>query len=308
MTDARTAWIRSRERKRAAISWSAALLAYVVAMGIAALLSLFDTVELDDFSGPIVVRLGSPEGVDAPKPVEAPVPAAPPESRPAPVVPEAPAASQAPTKPTAPASPQPKTPVPVQPSPQASPFPPALPTPIVMRGSEMGNSYDMTIEAGSGRAGRSLYVPISLVLPIPFEVPAAIFDAIPDLFGLPGTAAQRQATFKSYYKQLTNGTWQLKNLKQPKYDERMPIWTMLEDAHYDLKNADYKDGKSLRPIVILFKVSAPGPDGNPTLEDVLVESSSGYSDIDDAVLYGFKKAEFSNSGDKSIQGRFTYRF
>jgi len=26
------------------------------------------------------------------------------------------------------------------------------------------------------------------------------------------------------------------------------------------------------------------------------------------VLYGFKKAEFSNSGSISISGRFTYRF
>lgn len=308
MTDARAVWLRSRERKRAAISWSAALLAYALALVISAILSLFNSVELDDFSGPVVVRLGSPEGVDAPKPIEAPTPAAPPESRPAPPVPEAPTVSPTPSTPTAPARPQPATPVPVQPTPQAAPTPPAPPAPIVIKGSESGNSYDMTIEAGSGRAGRSLYVPIALFLPVPYEVSAAIFDAIPDLSGLPGTSAQRKKSFQAFYENLPNGNWQLKKLRQPKFDDRMPIWTMLEDAGYNLKDADYKEGKSLRPVEILFKVSAPGANGIPALEDVLIESSSGYSDIDDAVLYGFRKAEFSNSGSTSIRGRFTYRF
>jgi outer membrane biosynthesis protein TonB len=83
---------------------------------------------------------------------------------------------------------------------------------------------------------------------------------------------------------------------------------MLEDAGYDVKNAEYKAGKHLRSVEILFKVSSPGTAGMPRLEDVLIESSSGYSDIDAAVLYGFKKAEFSNSGSNSVSGRFTYRF
>jgi len=61
-------------------------------------------------------------------------------------------------------------------------------------------------------------------------------------------------------------------------------------------------------VEILFKVSAPGAGRVPELEDVLLESSSGYSDIDTAVLYGFRKAEFSNSGSDSVSGRFTYRF
>ena len=83
---------------------------------------------------------------------------------------------------------------------------------------------------------------------------------------------------------------------------------MLEDSGYDVKNAEYKNDKHLRPVTVLFKVSAPGLDGKPVLEAVYIESGSGYSTIDEDVLYGFRKAEFSNSGATSISGRFTYRF
>ena len=97
-------------------------------------------------------------------------------------------------------------------------------------------------------------------------------------------------------------------MRQPKYDARPELWTALEDAGYDVKNAEYKTANRLRPVIILFKVSAPGRDGKPVLEAVHIESGSGLGDIDDDVLYGFKKAEFSNSGSASISGRFTYRF
>lgn len=314
MTDARTAWIRVRERKRTAISWSAALGFYLVAMGIAALIASFGIAELDDYSGPVIVRLGSPEGIDAPKPVELPVPASPP-ARPEPAEPLVTKPQEPPPTPPPKATDTPTTnPVPVTQTAAAAPAtqpavatPPA-PAPVVIKGSESGNSYDMTINAGSGMAGRSLYVPIMLFMPLPFDLPSDVFDSIPDLAGLPGTVEQRKQVFKTSYEKLSNGHWQLKKLRQPKYDARPELWTMLEDAGYDLKNAEYKLGKHLRPVVILFKVSAVDSRGVAVLEDVEVEVSSNNSDIDEAVLYGFRKAEFSNSGATSIKGRFTYRF
>jgi hypothetical protein len=312
VTDARTAWIRVRERKRTAISWAAAVGFYLALIAIAALIASFRIDDLADFSGPVVVRLGSPEGVDAPRPVEQPAPTAEPvrTAQPEPPEPTPPQPALASAQKPAP------TPVPVPaaattPAVQPAVSQPAIatpPAPIVIKGSESGNSYDMTIDAGSGRAGRSLYVPINLFMPLPFDVTADVFAAIPDLAGLPGTAEKRRQVFKTYYELNSGGRWQLKNNRQPRHDARPELWTMLEDAGYDLRNAEYKAGKYLRPVEILFSVSPADSRGVPRLEDVLVESSSGYSDIDEAVLHGFRKAEFSNSGTISIKGRFTYRF
>ncbi|HUW69292.1 MAG TPA: hypothetical protein VMX33_03595 [bacterium] len=317
MTTTRDEWIRSRQRKRQAISWSAALGIYLVVMLVLMLFSALSIKEISDYSGPVIVRLGSPTGAEvakpvaepqsattaaqAPQPVVQPTPQAAAAAAPTPVPKpaEKPTLSSKPTQPAAPTAQQPTTPIAI---PQ-----PAPPT-VVLKGSESGNSYDMTINSGSGIVGRSLYVPIWLYLPVPFELPASLYVAIPDLAGLPGTADKRRAVFETHYEQKSDGTWQLKRLRQPEFDARPELWTMLEDAGYDVKTADYKNGKHLRAIGILFKVSAPGPSGKPTLEDVHLEESSGYGDIDQAVLYGFRKAEFSNSGTSSISGRFTYRF
>jgi len=315
VTDARTAWIRVRERKRSAISWSAALGFYLVVMAVAALVASFRIEDLADFSGPVIVRLGSPEGVDAPRPVEQPVPAPEPARpvQPEPPVPTPPQPALASAPKTAP-TPKPVPSAATTPAAQPAVSQPAVatpPPPIVIKGSESGNSYDMTIDAGSGRAGRSLYEPINLFMPLPTEVTSDVFNRIPDRIGLPGTAEQRKQEFNKSYALNTKGNWQLKGNKQPDYDLRPSLWTMLEDAGYDLKNAEYKMGKHLRPVVILFKISAATTEtrGAPKIEEVIVEGSgSGYSDIDEAVLYGFKKAGFSNSGAISIQGRFTYRF
>lgn len=310
MTDARDEWLRERERKRAAVAVSSALGAYLLLFGVAALLSLFAVQDMADFSGPIIVRLGSPDGVDAPHPVEAErssaqaesVPEAPAAALPEPPAPAAP--SPLPTAKPAAAKPTPTT----QPAPAPKPAAPPAPEPVVIRGSESGNSYDMTFLSGSGVVGRSLYVPIWLFMPVPNELPARIYESIPDLNGLPGTAAERRRIFEASYAKAADGSWQLKKFKQPPYDGRPELWSMLEEAGYDVKNAEYKTTNRLRPVVILFKVSAPGPDGKPELEAVHIETGSGISTIDDDVLYGFKKAEFSNSGSSSISGRFTYRF
>lgn len=311
MTSARDEWLRARERKRATVAVSSALGAYLLLFGVAAILSLFAVQDMADFSGPIVVRLGSPEGRDAPRPVEAEPP---PASPPAQSLPEAlPAVAPEPPAPAAPspqaaARPAAKPAPAAQPAPAPKPSAPPAPEPVVIRGSESGNSYDMTIMPGDGEVGRGFYEPIWTFMPIPFEISASVYEAIPDQAGLPGTAESRKATFAKFYEQ-SGAIWKLKKNRQPDYESRPSIWIMLEDARYNVKQAEYKTITSLRPIVILFKVSAPGPDGTPTLQEVEIEGmGSGVSDIDNAVLYGFKKAAFRNSGSSSISGRFTYRF
>lgn len=331
MTDARASWVAAQDRKRMSLSFAIALGLYLLAFLVAALLGLFREDLVSDYAGPVIVRLGRPDGVDLIRPADAPtlqVPAVPAE-RPTPenLLPPTPEATVRPVpetqvpRPTP--TPQPATtPRPVQPTAPPQPAPavaptsasalvPPQPTSQTLRGSETGNSYDMTIEAIAGTAGRSLYEPIWLYMPLPYELPNSIYAAIPDRAGLPGTAAQRREQFMAVY-ELVSGTWRLKRGpmpgSQPVYEARPPIWVMLEDAGYDLANAEYKTMNRLREITLLFKLSPYHPDRGVTLETVHIERSSGISFIDDAVVYAFSKAQFSNSGDKSINGRLNYRF
>lgn len=313
--DARSRWLRERDRKRTAFAWAVATGLYALAFGVVLLAGVFKIDDMGDFSGPVMVRLGKPEGVDLPDPVEAPaepVETVPPvEAAQAPVPeptaqPVNPAPAAAPKQPV-PAS-QPKL-APSQPTaPAAAPVAPA-PAPVVIKGSETGNTYDMTFEAASGTVGRGMYVPIWVYMPLPFELPNSVYLSIPDS-AIPGTADARRAEFAEIYEKNAIGIWRLKKLVQPSLESEMRprIWAMLEDAGFDVRNAEYKEGKKLRPVTILFKVSAYSTKAGVVLEDILLESGSGYSDIDAAVLYAFKKAGFTNSGAKSINGRFTYRF
>jgi hypothetical protein len=331
MTDARAAWVEAQDRKRMSLSFGIALGLYLVGFGIFALFGLFREDVVSDYAGPVIVRLGRADGADVTRPTEADAPPAPAAvaERPTPetLVPPVPEAAvkpptEAPAIRPTPTTQQTATPRPVQPTAPAQPVPAVVPSPTpepvpaqpasqTLRGSETGNSYDMTIEAISGTAGRSLYEPIWLYMPLPYELPNAIYAAIPDRKGLPGTAAQRREQFAKVY-ELVSGTWRLKKGplpgSQPVYESRPPIWVMLEDAGYDVENAEYKTANKLREITLLFKVSPYHPERGVSLQEVLVERSSGISTIDDAVVYAFSKAQFSNSGDKSINGRLNYRF
>ena len=89
------------------------------------------------------------------------------------------------------------------------------------------------------------------------------------------------------------------------YDEKRTVWVLLEQAGYDVKNAEYKkDRGSIRPVILSFSVVP----GTGELEDVQISQTSGYSDLDAAVKYGFQASSYYNSADRKIKGRFTYRF
>lgn len=309
--DKRAEWLAAQDRKRSMRAWAIALGAYAIGFAALWLAGLFAIQDVGAYAGPVMVRLGDPEGMDKPVPEpEQPQETQPPA--PPPPIPE-PAVAQAATAPSPAPKPQAQQPAvasqsaPTPPAP-ASPPAPVSPPSHTIKGSETGNSYDMTFEASVGTVSRGMYEPIYLYMPLPIEVPNALFQLIPDRGGLPGTAEQRKAEFKGLY-ELTGGTlWRLKGGRQPAYELRPAVWAMLEDAGYDIRNADYKMGRSLRPVEILFKVSVYKTSGGVRLEDVHLERSCGYGDIDDAVLYAFRKAGFTNSGDKSITGRFVYRF
>lgn len=178
----------------------------------------------------------------------------------------------------------------------------------ITKGSEEGNAYETTYEATPGIVGRNLWIPIYMYMPLPQFVDKSIFEAIKsddELEHRPGkrSAESKQDHFLRFY-ELLGEEFYLKNRPDP--DERPQIWSILEDGSYNLEFAEYKDGKSLNPVVITFTVNT-GDDGN-TIDDITVSRSSGYGDIDDAVVYGFLKASFYNSSDIPVKGRFTYRF
>lgn len=314
MTDTRLTWVRAEDRKRQLLALGIVAAAYVLLFLVFGLFGLLQREELGDFSGPVVVRLGKPEGEDVrrateepelPSPPEAQTPPSPqpPESAPA-VAPPSAAAVPKPAPSAAPAVPKPAAPAQApQPAPQ-----PAPPQPVIIRGSETGNTYDIAFEAGAGDVGRNFGPPIWLYMPLPFELSDSLYKAIPDYRGLSDTAAQRRAAFEKIYEKSAQGTWRIKGGRNPGYDARPELWAMLEDAGYPVDKAEYKDGKSLRAVTILFKVSSYRADRGVILEDIHIERSSGYSDIDEAVRYGFTRGEFRNSGSISVNGRFTYRF
>jgi hypothetical protein len=205
----------------------------------------------------------------------------------------------------------------INPKPPVSSIPtptPAIPLVSSVRGTEAGNSYDMTIDAAPGMTSRSLYVPIALYMPLPYEIPASVHDNILYTATRAGNVRLRMEQFAKVYEQSPSGSWRLKReqtVSKPAdaiFEQRPAVWMMLEESGYDVRNADYKTGTVLRDVTILFKLSRYTPEKGVILEEVYLERSSGMSTIDDAILYGFRKAQFKNASDQPINGRFVYRF
>lgn len=314
MTDARLAWVRAEDRKRRLLALGIVAAAYALlflAFGIAALLQ---REELGDFSGPVVVRLGKPEGEDLRRAVDEPELPAPPEAQ-APPSPQPPEIAPAAAQPSAAAVPKPApsavpvAPRPTAPAQAAQPAPqPAPPPTVQLRGSDEGNSYEIEVSAGAGDVARSFGPQIWLYLPLPVEISDDLYQAIPDKKGISNTVEQRRVEFGKIYRKKDAETWELIGRENPDFIYRPEIWVMLSDAGYPVSKAEYKEGNSLRSITILFKVSTAKADGSVTLDDIELEVGSGNGDIDKAVLYGFKAGAFRNSGSIPVNGRFTYHF
>ncbi len=329
---ARADWLRLQERKRQTASWTITLLAYALVFGIVLIIQGTHVDELADTVGPVMVRLGSPEGVDSPLASQivsgesAKVPG--PESKKM----EAPASKPAPspkqaekpqTQNTASLSPAPASnadavpAVPSSPQSAASSAPAHTQTgsaagqsadtgPVIAKGSEAGNSYSATVGGAAGQVARSLYIPIYRYLPMPLYVDKAVADKVMDPASSSFTPLEeRTELFRANYSR-EGDSWTLKNPLPINRRER--LWTLLEEAGYPIARADYKEGKVLSPVVIVFTVTPGTGNSNPTLTDVKIVQTCGYADIDEAVLYGFKQAVFSTSAKMPITGKFTYRF
>jgi hypothetical protein len=119
------------------------------------------------------------------------------------------------------------------------------------------------------------------------------------------TADKKRGILSQYYEQYNEQEYILKGQIQPDFNNRPQIWSILAEGGYDLKNPEYKE-IGLRPLIITFTVDVG--EKATSLSNVQVIRSSGVAKIDEAIIFGFQNAIFSNSSDIPVTGRFTYRF
>ncbi|HOX47591.1 MAG TPA: hypothetical protein P5165_07150 [Spirochaetia bacterium] len=318
-------WLRAQDRKRRVLAWAATAAAYLLALGLVLLVEGFRVEEVSDYAGPVRVSLGSPEGnaarglLESPPELSeppAPAPAEPTPPEPAAAAPTSPAtpAPAAPAQPKAPAAAKP-APAAAKPAPAATasaaaaPSAPAAPTspppPEVARGTEAGNDYETSFGGDSGLIRRSLKVPIYRYLPPPFYLDQKYVDSIaglPDAVNPMPEEARRRLLITYYAK--SGDVWKQK-LPVP-LDVRERLWVVLEEAGFDPRRADYKLNNP-KPITLSFTM-VPIKNQMPELRDLRIIESSGFPDLDEAVMYGFQKAGFSSDATKAVTGRFVYRF
>jgi len=175
---------------------------------------------------------------------------------------------------------------------------------VTIRKSEKGSSSDTTLGGSQGTVGQNIYQPVYSSLPLPRTVPASVYNAIPDLIMPPNiviyTAQARKRAFTTYY-EFDGSVYRLK--ADVPLEQREPLWQILEDAGFDPAKTDYREGRTLNPVVIGFTVTKDNQ-----LRGAEVLQSSGDPQIDQAVLYGFRRAVFWNKTGETVPGRFTYRF
>jgi TonB family protein len=305
-----------KQNRRTLISFLAALLFHFLIIGAVLIYDHLFVEELNEFSGPVLVKLGEPEGEDIPvlpeddasekdvseessTPSEAsdipdtpsdvpsvPEPVSVDSERPAPAEPVNPVEND-----NIQDSPPEESPVEAQPEIQAEP------KVQLVSGEEAGNSWEYQYDSG-GRVGRSLGTEIYLYMPLPKFISMDLFNQMEGDSYSPGTS--RQDFILKYYVNLNE---ELALQYEPVTDDVRAVWDYLIDAGYDYQNADYKSDGFLRPVILSFSIS---PEGD--LLNVEVQKSSGNSDVDQAVVEGFENAAFYNSVDREINGRFTYRF
>ena len=278
---------------------------------------LFKVCSLDsvgDISGPVLIRIGTETpDADIMKAAKETAETAPNTTQ-TNTVPK-----QAQASPTAPApTPVPKqqaqTTTPAQPKPaeQAAKQPekPIEPQPVSIKGTEAGNSFEIQFIGSNSEVRRSLAVPILLYMPLPNILPASLVASNRDKVvngEVFATADKIKAQLLKYYS-LVKGEYQLKGFIQPEFGNRPDIWSILEDNGYDMRNPEYKAGKNLRAIQIRFTVLPSTGKEGAKLVNLKIVISSGYSDIDEAVIFGFMQGAFSNKSKREIDALFTYRF
>ncbi len=312
------------QNRRTLVSIGLALLIHLLLIGAYLVYDYLFVEDLAEFSGPVLVKLGEPEGQDIPVLPDPEIPEEIPEDRSDPVPPPPAESVESPAEavsPAAPSRPSPEGSLPVQPDSESTestesaaeksvepsvaedvpvrpqPETPAEPQPVIIEGEDGGNSYEYQFAAEEGLVKRSLSAAIYLYMPLPRIVPDSVYQSIKGESPYEGTSLQD--LFRRYYSHV-GSEWFYE--AEPFTDDIRSLWVALSDAGYDLEKADYKEA-GLNDVVITFTISE-----NAMLLDARIQKSSSKPEVDEAVLQGFKAASFSNASGREIKGRFTYRF
>lgn len=177
----------------------------------------------------------------------------------------------------------------------------------VSKGDEAGNAYETTFEAAQGVVGRSLGVPIYYYLPLPISIDQSVLDNLQDDPQLERRTAERKRGILSRFYESDSNGYILMEDKQPPLDYRPELWAILSEGGYDINIYKSEElGLKGRQVVFTFVVEVGS--GNTELSNVKFLRRTGYYEIDQAVIYGFQQAVFSNSSETPVKGRFTYRF
>lgn len=308
VSEATLVWELWRQRKRTRrtwISWGASLgvALSVLALSAWGFLPLFAVGEKGEA---VAVKLGNPEGEDLPIAVSAQpdramqaVLAAQKAVTPQRVEETRPSAADAVPAPKAPPA---ATPAPNRASQPAATAAPTV-TEKVIRGVEKGNASELVLKPQGEKISQNAYWPVYLFMPLPSKLPADLLARVKgnELY----SAQERRALLLQVYSREGD---LLTLTSDPGLPTRPALWEILEGAGYDVANAEYKRGKALKAVVLSFRLDIPHGSDNPSLLDVKVEQGSGNGQVDEAVLYAFKRSTFANGTGQIAQGRYTYDF
>lgn len=316
-----------KERERTLFSCAVVAGSILVVFLISLISGLFGFEDFNEYSGPVKITFGTPEGLDELLEIN---------KLTEPSKPEKPAVEPEPVKdidpkidevePLPPVEPEPKVVEPVEKTepapiskpatepevksvteshkPEATPAPEPKPKPVIQKGVENGNSHETTFESTSSKIGRRAYFPISQFMPLPETVAISMFLQITgDITGMDEVDYNKNL-FLRYYSE-EGGRYEL--IDDIPFQARPDIWAILEQAGYDLDNPEYKRKYNLNYVIISFEINS-NSNGINAIRSAKIDSTSGYPEIDEAVLYGFKQSTYSNSTDDSVKGRFKYSF
>jgi len=176
--------------------------------------------------------------------------------------------------------------------------------PVVQKGRESGNSHETSFQSDSSKISRSGYFPIYQYMPLPKSITLDIYSFISgDVTGF-GDKEYNRNFFNRYYQD--RGSFFSLSIDVP-MENRPDMWAILEAAGYKVESAEYKLDNSLRPVIIAFEINK-NSNGMNAIKSAEIVSSSGVSEVDEAVLYGFKQSTYSNNTNESVKGRFKYSF
>lgn len=301
---------KKKERERILIS-SAAVLGFILfVILISLILNLFKFEDFNEYTGPVKITFGTPEGLDEllktpeitkPQNVE-PKPVPKPEVEPEPEITEIrPDTVPEPVE-NKPEEPKVEEPVESYKEPAEESIP--EPKPVVQKGVENGNSHETSFESSSSKIGRRAYFPIWQFMPLPGKISKTIYSQIHGDITRMDEENYNRNLFLMFYSE-SDDQYKLKDTVP--LQSRPDLWAILEQAGYDMDNAEYKKGRNLKSVIISFEINS-NSNGINAIKSAEIDSSSGYGEIDEAVLYGFRQSTYSNSTDDSVKGRFKYSF